>query len=182
MPHSRQRRRARPLRALAFVIALPVAAWAAMRSDHSSTVAARSGPPAVADVADHALPAPARAVSAPDADEIRHVAAARDSARRRWFAVVVYSALVEQARVVQQHEQMWDTLARCESGGNWNVVDRFGGGLGIYIGTWRMFDGDQFASNPGYATREQQITVAERIYDRFGLGGWGCAHELGWVR
>jgi len=76
---------------------------------------------------------------------------------------------------------MWDELAHCESAGNWNVVDRFGGGLGIYIGTWHMFNGDEFASNPGYATKDQQIVVAERVYARFGLSGWGCAHTLGWV-
>lgn len=76
---------------------------------------------------------------------------------------------------------MWETLADCESGGDWHVIDRFGGGLGIYIGTWQMFDGDEFASNPGYASEDQQIIVAERIYARYGLSGWGCAHELGWV-
>jgi hypothetical protein len=43
-----------------------------------------------------------------------------------------------------------------------------------------MFDGDEFASNPGYATKEQQILVAERIYARYGLSGWGCKRVVGW--
>ena len=128
----------------------------------------------------------------PPRDELAGVNAAR------WFAAVEearqHAAAVQQlqaaalqleqvhnAQLIQQREDMWDVLAHCESGGNWHVHDRFGGGLGIYVGTWRMFDGDEFAANPGDATKEQQIIVAERIYRRFGLSGWGCAHELGWV-
>ena len=39
----------------------------------------------------------------------------------------------------------------------------YSGGLGIYNGTWDQFGGRDFASNPGLATREEQIIVAERI-------------------
>ena len=92
-----------------------------------------------------------------------------------------YERLVANAARAAARERTWDALARCESGGNWNVVDRFGGGLGIYIGTWRGFGGLEFASNPGYATKAQQIIVAERVYARYGFDGWGCAHNMGWV-
>ena len=88
-----------------------------------------------------------------------------------------YERLVAKAA----RERTWDELARCESGGDWTVVDRYGGGLGIYIGTWQGFGGEEFASNPGYATKEQQIIVAERVYARYGFDGWGCAHNMGWM-
>jgi len=74
----------------------------------------------------------------------------------------------------------WDEIARCETGGNWSMVGpTYSGGLGIYNGTWNAFGGQQFASNPGYATREQQIVVAERIRARYGFGAWGCGRKLG---
>jgi hypothetical protein len=69
----------------------------------------------------------------------------------------------------------WDGIARCETGGNWSMRGAsFSGGLGFYNGTWSAFGGRQFAPNAGMATREQQIVVAERVYARYGLSGWGC--------
>jgi hypothetical protein len=108
---------------------------------------------------------------------------ATDAANAKvWLEAVAAFKLRQLAQQrAEQRLAMWDELAHCESGGQWHVRDRFGGGLGIYVGTWRMFDGDEFAANPGDATKEQQIVVAERIYRRFGLDGWGCAHALGWV-
>jgi uncharacterized protein YabE (DUF348 family) len=74
----------------------------------------------------------------------------------------------------------WDEIARCETGGNWAMVGpTYSGGLGIYNGTWNEFGGPQFASNPGLATREQQIIVAERIRAKYGFGAWGCGKKLG---
>ena len=69
----------------------------------------------------------------------------------------------------------WDGIARCETGGNWSMRgSSFSGGLGFYNGTWNSFGGRQFASNAGLASREQQIVVAERVYARYRLSGWGC--------
>jgi uncharacterized protein YabE (DUF348 family) len=76
----------------------------------------------------------------------------------------------------------WDELARCESGGRWDTVDSsaegYDGGLGIYRGTWRAFGGTEFAPNAGLATREQQIIVGQRIYDKLGWDPWGCANNV----
>ena len=69
----------------------------------------------------------------------------------------------------------WDGIARCETGGNWSMQgSRYSGGLGFANTTWSSFGGGQFAPNAGQATREQQIVVAERVYARYGLSGWGC--------
>lgn len=69
----------------------------------------------------------------------------------------------------------WDGIARCETGGNWSMRGAsFSGGLGFYNGTWNAFGGREFAPNAGLASRDQQIVVAERVYARYGLSGWGC--------
>jgi uncharacterized protein YabE (DUF348 family) len=76
----------------------------------------------------------------------------------------------------------WDELARCESGGRWDTIDAnpdgYDGGLGIYVGTWRAFGGTEFAPRAGYATREEQIKVGMRIYERYGWDPWGCANNV----
>jgi hypothetical protein len=76
----------------------------------------------------------------------------------------------------------WDELAQCESGGRWDTVDSgpdgYDGGLGIYRGTWKAFGGTEFAPNAGLATREQQIIVGMRIYEKLGWDPWGCANNV----
>jgi hypothetical protein len=92
-------------------------------------------------------------------------------------------AAEQQAKAVEAHARrvaMWDELADCETGGDWHNGGDYGGGLGIYVGTWRMYGGREFAARPQWASKEQQIEVAERIA-LDGYGGWGCAHRLGWV-
>lgn len=71
---------------------------------------------------------------------------------------------------------MWDRIAKCESGGNWhiNTGNGYYGGLQFLTSTWLANGGGQFAARADLATREQQITVANRLYARAGLGPWGC--------
>ncbi len=62
----------------------------------------------------------------------------------------------------------WDSVARCESGGNWatNTGNGYYGGLQFDHGTWAAHGGLQYAYNADGATREQQIAVASRVtYD-----------------
>jgi hypothetical protein len=162
----RSRRRAHTLRALAFLLALPVAAWSAVDAPHPTTSNAVASPPP------RVTPAvPVRKIDAHLLSSRRHTV--RAHAERTLQAIALL-------RAAQQRTAQWDELARCENGGDWNVVDRYGGGLGIFIGTWHAFGGDEFASNPGYATKEQQIIVAERIYARHGISGWGCKVHMSW--
>jgi uncharacterized protein YabE (DUF348 family) len=80
-------------------------------------------------------------------------------------------------------DPMWDRIAACETGGNWGFVGpSFSGGLGFYNGTWDAYGGRKYAANAGLATREQQILVAMEIQRKVGLGGWGCAHKLGYAK
>lgn len=73
---------------------------------------------------------------------------------------------------------MWDRIAECESGGNWsiNTGNGYYGGLQFDIRTWLGAGGGDFASRADLASRAEQITVANRVYEDRGLQPWGCAH------
>jgi uncharacterized protein YabE (DUF348 family) len=71
---------------------------------------------------------------------------------------------------------MWDRIARCESGGNWhiNTGNGYYGGLQFAQSTWLANGGADFAGRADLASREQQITVANRVYAKSGTQAWGC--------
>lgn len=73
---------------------------------------------------------------------------------------------------------MWDRIAQCESTGNWSINSGNGyyGGLQFDIQTWLGAGGGDFAPRADQATREEQITVANRVKADRGLSPWGCAH------
>lgn len=64
-------------------------------------------------------------------------------------------------------EASWNIIAKCESGLNWkiNTGNGYYGGLQFNLSTWRSVNGTDFAAYPHQATREEQITVANRLYD-----------------
>jgi hypothetical protein len=69
----------------------------------------------------------------------------------------------------------WDAVAFCESHGQWNINSGNGywGGLQFSSHTWFAYGGGPFDGS-GYFpySREQQITVAERILASQGTGAW----------
>ena len=73
---------------------------------------------------------------------------------------------------------MWDRIAKCESSGRWNINTGNGyyGGLQFNRQTWLSVGGADFAPRADLATREEQITVANRLYAKRGLQPWGCRH------
>ena len=172
------RTRAHPLRALVLLIALGVGAWSAFGTARPVRATSIVRPAAEArDLVMQRVKMGARA----NARALELAERAQREATHYWSVVALLNAHAALQRVQQQRVAMWDTLAQCETQQNWSLVGRYGGGLGIYVGAWTEFGGGEFASNPGYASKEQQIIVAERIYARYGLDGWGCAHTLGWV-
>ena len=78
---------------------------------------------------------------------------------------------------------VWDSLAQCESGGNWaiNTGNGYYGGLQFNLGTWQSYGGSGLPSN---ASRETQIAIATKLRDASGgYGAWpGCAAKLGLPR
>jgi hypothetical protein len=74
---------------------------------------------------------------------------------------------------------MWDVLEQCESGGR-NIPNSTGSSASGYWqitdGTWRAHGGAEFASRAMFASRTEQLTVAERIYKRRGsLADWNAS-------
>lgn len=78
---------------------------------------------------------------------------------------------------------VWDRLAKCESGGNWaiNTGNGYAGGLQMDPPFWRSYGGLAYAPSPNLASREQQIAVAVRARDSGrGYRPWPtCARKLG---
>lgn len=105
------------------------------------------------------------------------------TAARRGVAVAAISAaglaLSVTAANAATDGATWDSLAQCESGGNWatNTGNGYSGGLQFSATTWAAYGGTGSASD---ASREQQIAVAEQIQASQGWGAWpSCAAELG---
>ncbi|MEU6149685.1 transglycosylase family protein [Actinosynnema sp. NPDC047251] len=65
----------------------------------------------------------------------------------------------------------WDTVAACESGGNWsiNTGNGYYGGLQFVPSTWTSNGG---SGMPHQASREEQIRVAENVLQTQGIGAW----------
>jgi len=73
---------------------------------------------------------------------------------------------------------MWDRIAECESGGDWhiNTGNGYYGGLQFDNRTWLGAGGRDFSARADLASREQQITVANRVYAKRGLQPWSCGY------
>ena len=75
----------------------------------------------------------------------------------------------------------WDSIARCETGGDWHADTGNGyqGGLQLSPHTWTSFGGGAFAPRADEATREEQILVGDRVRAEQGWQAWsGCAGDI----
>ena len=80
------------------------------------------------------------------------------------------------------HADVWDSVAQCESGGNWsiNTGNGYYGGLQFSSTTWLNLGGGAYAPTADLATREQQIAIAEKVLAAQGWGAWpACSAGLG---
>lgn len=63
----------------------------------------------------------------------------------------------------------WDKVAQCESSGNWHdTAGSYDGGLQFTVSTWLAYGGGAYAPTADQATKNQQITIAERVLTK----GW----------
>ena len=96
------------------------------------------------------------------------------------IAAVALSATSANAAVpAHTTASVWDSLAQCESSGNWNTNtgNGYAGGLQFSQSTWAAYGGTGSAAN---ASRAQQIAVAEKVQASQGWGAWpACAAKLG---
>ncbi|MFE2095459.1 MULTISPECIES: transglycosylase family protein [unclassified Streptomyces] len=68
----------------------------------------------------------------------------------------------------------WDAVAQCESGGNWsiNTGNGYYGGVQFSASTWAAYGGTAYAARADLATKQQQITIAEKVLASQGKGAW----------
>lgn len=74
---------------------------------------------------------------------------------------------------------VWDRVAECESGGDWqiNTGNGYYGGVQFALGSWRAVGGSGY---PHQASKQEQIKRAELLLDRQGWGAWpACSSKLG---
>ena len=84
--------------------------------------------------------------------------------------------------VAQQSYGVWDRLASCESMSNWHIATGNGyfGGLQFDRQTWLAYGGTVYAARADYASREQQIAIAEKVRAARGFQPWpACSRRLG---
>ena len=72
------------------------------------------------------------------------------------------------------NSSVWDKIAQCESGGDWDIDtgNGFYGGLQFTQRSWEYVDGTDFAPRADLATKAEQIVAAERLQDIQGWGAW----------
>jgi hypothetical protein len=96
------------------------------------------------------------------------------------MATVALSATAASAAApANTSTSVWDSLAQCESSGNWatNTGNGYSGGLQFSQSTWAAHGGTGSAAS---ASREQQIAVAQKVQASQGWGAWpACAAKLG---
>ena len=93
--------------------------------------------------------------------------------------VVAGTPLVLAGTANAASDDVWDQIAKCESGGRWNTNtgNGFVGGLQFSPSTWRAYGGSGSAAG---ASREQQIAVAEKVLAAQGWGAWPtCSRKVG---
>src|SRR3954467_7385281 len=72
----------------------------------------------------------------------------------------------------------WDSIAACESGGNWaiNTGNGHHAGLQLTLPTWYGNGGSGLPEN---ASREEQIRVANNVLATQGIGAWPVCGKRG---
>jgi hypothetical protein len=74
---------------------------------------------------------------------------------------------------------VWDNIARCESGGRWNTStgNGYSGGLQFAPSTWRAYGGKGSAHTASVA---EQKRVAQKVLAAQGWGAWpSCSRKAG---
>jgi LysM repeat protein len=120
---------------------------------------------------------------------LRHNARHREPSRVRVLAlrgatigvVAGAAALALAGPAAAAPDSTWDSVAQCESSGNWsiNTGNGYYGGLQFSQSTWNAFGGQQYAARADLASREEQIAIAEKTLAGQGWGAWACAYAGG---
>jgi resuscitation-promoting factor RpfA len=120
----------------------------------------------------------------------KHAAAGRPSPlRHRIGGVAIAGSAIFISGVAlsapAQARSVWDSVAACESGGNWaiNTGNGYYGGLQFSGSTWKAYGGTQYASRANLASKAAQIATAQRVLAAQGPGAWStCGKRAGLTR
>ena len=119
----------------------------------------------------------------------KHAARKRRSLKARLAGIGVAGAATILGGIATANEakaaSVWDSVAQCESGGNWsiNTGNGFYGGLQFTAQTWRAYGGGAYAAYANQASREQQIAIAQKVLAGSGPGAWPvCSVRAGLTR
>ena len=77
---------------------------------------------------------------------------------------------------------VWNKVAKCESGGRWkiNTGNGYYGGLQFSASTWRAYGGKKYGKQAHKASKSEQIAIARRVLAGQGAGAWGgCGRKAG---
>lgn len=99
--------------------------------------------------------------------------------KRLLFAVPLASLMIGGSASMANADDVWDSVAECESGGNWstNTGNGFQGGLQFTPSTWEAYGGSGSAAN---ASKSEQIRVAQNVLEGQGPGAWPtCGQKAG---
>ena len=113
--------------------------------------------------------------------------------KRRWLRNRIVGAAIAGSAVfvtgiglsAPAQASVWDSVAACESGGNWsiNTGNGYYGGLQFSSSTWKAYGGRRYASQAHRASKAAQIAVAQRVLAAQGPGAWGtCGKRAGLSR
>ena len=109
----------------------------------------------------------------------KHAVARKTSVKQRLAGVGIAGAATIVGGITTagsaKAASVWDSVASCESGGNWhiNTGNGYYGGLQFSAATWKSVGGPGL---PHENSRETQIKYAKILQARSGWGQWGCAH------
>ncbi len=116
----------------------------------------------------------------------KHAAAKRVSMKQRIAGVGIAGAATVVGGITAagsaKAASVWDSVAQCESGGNWsiNTGNGYYGGLQFSQSTWAGYGGRAYAPRADLASKSAQITIAQKVLASQGPGAWPvCSRRAG---
>ncbi|WP_076261829.1 transglycosylase family protein [Intrasporangium flavum] len=119
----------------------------------------------------------------------KHAAAKRVSMKQRIAGVGIAGAATVVGGLTTagsaKAASVWDSVAQCESSGNWhiNTGNGYYGGLQFSQSTWVGFGGRAYAPRADLASKAEQIAIAQKVLAVQGPGAWPvCSRRAGLTR
>lgn len=109
---------------------------------------------------------------------LHRLTAAQRAAFRRWIRAVVLARWLDALRIAHENRYDWECISIAETGGDWTAHGpSYSSALGVMNQAVRENSPPDVAARilAGTASRAEQITMASRIADRFGIDAWAAS-------